>query len=302
MQRRDVLLSSIAAGAVTVAARGAVPAPGAGTRPGQARIQTRDGLFLFHRDWGSGRPVLLVHSLSLSSAMWAYQEAFLSDHGLRCISFDRRGHGRSDQSAPGHDLNTFADDIRTVIDGLELKDVVLVGHSVGCGEIIRYMARHGSSRVSKVVLLGPTTPFVLQTADNPFGAPATYFEQMRAEWAGDYPKWIQDNKSPFFTGDSSPPMMDWMVSVLRQAHPPTAIAYHRMYVGTDLRPDLGKIDRPVLILHGDKDASAPLEITGRRTALGIRGAVLKVYPGAPHGLFVTHMDQVNRDILEFINS
>ena len=302
MQRRDVLLSSIAAGAVTVAARGAAPAPRAGTRPGQARIQTHDGVFLFHRDWGSGRPVLFVHSLSLSSAMWAYQEAFLSDHGLRCISFDRRGHGRSDQSAPGHDLNTFADDIRTVIDGLELKDVVLVGHSVGCGEIIRYMARHGSSRISKVVLLGPTTPFVLQTDDNPCGAPAAYFEQMRAEWASDYPKWIQDNKSPFFTGDSSPPMMDWMVSVLRQAHPATAIAYHRMYAGTDLRPDLGKVDRPVLILHGDKDASAPLEITGRRTALGIRGAVLKVYPGAPHGLFVTHMDQVNRDILEFINS
>ena len=151
-------------------------------------------------------------------------------------------------------------------------------------------------------MLAPTTPFVLQTADNPFGAPAAYFEQMRAAWAADYPRWLQENRTPFFTTDTSPQMMQWIELQLQKAHVPTAVAYHRMYVGTDLRPDLAKINRPVLILHGDKDASAPLEITGRRTALGIPGAVIKVYPGAPHGLFVTHMDQVNRDILGFVNS
>ena len=302
MQRRSVLLSTIAAGAVAVAARAAAPAPTTAGQRRQVKIQTHDGTNLFYRDWGSGRPIVFVHSLSVSSAIWAYQEAFLGDHGFRCISFDRRGHGRSDPLAPGFDMNTFADDIRAVIEGLELKDVTLVGHSVGCGEIIRYLARHGSSRVSKAVLLGPTTPFVLQTADNSYGAPAAYFEQMRSEWASDYPKWIEDNKEPFFAADTSPAMVEWLVSVIREAHVPTAIAYHRTYVATDLRPDLGKIDRPVLVLHGDKDASAPLEITGRRTALGIRGSVLKVYPGAAHGLFVTHMDQVNRDILEFINS
>jgi non-heme chloroperoxidase len=302
MRRRTVLLPTLAAGALRVATRAGSAASAVEKRPGQARIRTRDGASLFHRDWGSGRPVLFVHSLSLSSTMWNYQEGFLGDHGLRCISFDRRGHGRSDQSSPSCDLNTFADDIGAVIDGLDLHGVTLVGHSVGCGEIIRYIARHGSSRVTRVVMLAPATPFVLQTADNPFGAPATYFQQMRAAWAADYPRWLQENRAPFFTPDTSPQMMEWIELELRKAHVPTAVAYHRMYVGTDLRPDLVKLDRPVLILHGDKDASAPLEITGRRTAQGIPGAVLKACPQAPHGLFVTHMDQVNRDILGFINS
>ena len=302
MRRPTALLPTLAAGALRVATRAGSAASAAEPRPGRTRIRTRDGASLFHRDWGSGPPVVFVHGLSLSSSMWNYQEAFLGDHGLRCISFDRRGHGRSDQSSPSCDLNTFADDIAAVIDGLDLHGVTLVGHSVGCGEIIRYIARHGSSRVSRVVMLAPTTPFVLQTADNPFGPPAAYFEQMRAAWAADYPRWLYENRAPFFTPDTSPQMTEWIELELRKAHVSTAIAYHRMYVGTDLRPDLAKIDRPVLILHGDKDASAPLEITGRRTALGIPGAVLKVYTGAPHGLFVSHMNQVNRDVLAFVNS
>jgi non-heme chloroperoxidase len=144
--------------------------------------------------------------------------------------------------------------------------------------------------------------FVTQTADNPFGAPAAYFEQMRAAWGADYPRWLQENKSPFFVANTSPPMMDWIEAQLLNTPVATAIAYHRAYAATDLRPDLAKMRRPVLILHGDKDVSAPLEITGRRTALGIPGAILKVYPGAPHGLFITHMDQVNEDILQFIDS
>jgi non-heme chloroperoxidase len=265
-------------------------------------IRTRDGVALFHRDWGSGRPILFVHSLSLSSAMWGCQESFFCDHGFRCVSFDRRGHGRSGQSAPTHELNVFADDLRAVMDGLDLRNAVLVGHSVGCGEIIRYVARHGSQRVAKIVLLAPATPFVTQTADNPHGAPAAYFEKMRAAWGADYPRWLQENKSPFFIAGTSPAMMDWIEREMLKTPVATAIAYHRAYTATDLRPDLAKMQRPVLILHGDKDVSAPLETTGRRTALGIPGAILKVYPDAPHGLFVTHMDQVNRDILKFIDS
>ena len=302
MQRRDVLRSAVAAGAAGVASGGAAlaSAPGAQRRP--PRIQTRDGTALFHREWGSGRPLLFVHSLSLSSAMWSYQEAYLGDRGVRCISYDRRGHGQSDGAAPGCDLNTFADDLGTVIEALDLRNVVLVGHSVGCGEILRYIGGHGTSRVAKVVMLAPATPYVVQTADNPYGAPPAYFDQMRAAWAADYPRWLQENRLPFFTPDTSPPMMDWVQMQLLRAHVPTAIAYHRAYVETDLRPDLIKVDRPLLILHGDKDVSAPLEITGRRTAAGIPGAVLKVYPGAAHGLFVTHMDQVNRDIVEFIRT
>jgi non-heme chloroperoxidase len=277
--------------------------PGVAVRSGwPRRILTRDGVELFHRDWGSGRPMLFVHSLSMSTAMWGCQEAFFSDHGFRCVSFDRRSHGRSGAAAADNDLNTFADDLRDVIDAVDLHEAILVGHSVGCGEIIRYLARHGSRRVAKVILLAPTTPFVSQTPDNPFGAPVAYFEQMRAQWATDFPLWVHENKLPFFGVASSTPMLDWLEHEMLKAHVPSAIAYHRAYVATDLRPDLARIDRPVLILHGDQDVSAPLEITGRRTALGIRGAVLKVYAGAAHGLFATHMDQVNRDILEFMGA
>jgi non-heme chloroperoxidase len=290
--RRELFYSAVAGDAPETASRAVPP----------AKILTWDGVDLFHRDWGVGRPVVFVHGLSLSSAMWGFQEAFLSDHGLRCISFDRRGHGRSGPSAPGHNLNTFADDLRAVIDAVDVHAAVLIGHSVGCGEIIRYLARHGTRRVAKVILLAPATPYVLQTPDNAFGAPAAFFEQMRAQWAADFPGWVRDNKQPFFTDDTAAPMMDWMEQEMLKAHVPTAIAYHRAYAATDLRPDLARIDRPVLVLHGDRDVSAPLEITGRRTALGIAGAQLKVYPGAAHGLFLTHMGEVNRDILEFINA
>jgi non-heme chloroperoxidase len=265
-------------------------------------IRTQDGVALFHREWGSGHPMLFVHSWALTSAMWSYQEQFLGNYGARCISYDRRGHGQSDTPADGYDMNTLADDLRAVIDGLDLHDVVLVGHSAGCNDIIRYIGRHGTNRVAKIALLAPTTPFVLETADNAYGAPREYFENNWTAWAADYPKWLQENRLPAFTPETSPQMMDWIQSQMLRMHVPTAIACNRAVVETDLRPDLAKIDRPALILQGDKDVSAPLDITGRRTAAGIRGAVLKVYPGAPHLLFITHMEQVNRDLLEFLRA
>ncbi len=271
-----------------------MPAPPAKPQP---KIRTRDGVELFHREWGSGRPVLFVHAWALSSAMWTYQMADLGDRGFRCIAFDRRGHGRSDVPNGGYDLDRLADDLAEVIEQLDLHDVALVGMSMGSNEILHYLGRHGTGRVSSIALLGPTTPFVLQTADNPYGAPPAFFEQSRAAWASDFPKWIEDNKLPFFTPETSPQMMEWVAAMMREIPIPVAIATNRAVVSTDLRPVLAKIDRPVLILHGDKDASAPLEITGRRTAEGIKGAVLKVYPGGPHGLFVTHMKQVNADLL-----
>ena len=295
MQRRDLLLSAAAA---TLAAN-AAPAAAAPTNP-SPKIRTRDGVTLFHQDWGSGRPVLFVHAWALSSAMWSYQIAELGQRGLRCIAFDRRGHGRSDVPSGGYDLDSLADDLADVIAQLDLHDVALVGMSMGANEILHYLGRHGTGRVSRVALLGPTTPFVLQTADNPYGAPKAYFEQIQAAWASDFPKWIEDNKLPFFTPETSKQMMDWVAGLMRTVPIPVAIATSRGLIATDLRPVLATIDRPVLILHGDKDQSAPLEITGRRTADGIKGAVLKVYPGGPHGLFVTHMKQVNADLLAFL--
>jgi len=292
MQRRDLLLT--AAAAITERADATAPA-----KP-SPKIRTRDGVELFHREWGSGRPVLFVHAWALSSAMWAYQIADLGQRGLRCIAFDRRGHGRSDVPNGGYDLDSLADDLADVIEQLDLHDVALVGMSMGTNEILHYIGRHGTERISRIALLGPTTPFVLQTADNAYGAPQAYFEQTWAAWASDFPKWIEDNKLPFFTPETSVQMMEWVAEMMREMPIPVALATGRAMVTTDLRPVLAKIDRPVLILHGDNDHSAPLEITGRRTAEGIKGAVLKVYPGGPHGLFVTHMKQVNADLLGFL--
>ena len=295
MQRQDLPLTAAATIAATTE-RAAAAAP-AKPRP---KIRTRDGVELFHREWGSGRPVLFVHAWALSSAMWSYQIAELGQRGCRCIGFDRRGHGRSDVPDSGYDLDSLADDLADVIEQLDLHDLALVGMSMGSNEILHYVGRHGTERIAKIALLGPTTPFVLQTADNAYGAPQAYFEQTWAAWASDFPKWIEDNKLPFFTPETSVQMMEWVAEMMREMPIPVALATGRAMVTTDLRPVLAKIDRPVLILHGDNDHSAPLEITGRRTAQGIKGAVLKIYPGGPHGLFVTHMKQVNADLLAFL--
>ena len=296
MQRRDLLLTAAAATIAATIERAAADAPATPS----PKIRTGDGVALFHQEWGSGRPVLFVHAWALSSAMWTYQIADLGQRGFRCIAFDRRGHGRSEVPGGGYDLDTLADDLASVIEQLDLRDVALVGMSMGSNEILNYLGRHGSDRVSRIALLGPTTPFVLQTADNPYGAPKAYFEQSWAAWASDFPKWLDDNKLPFFTPETSVQMMDWVAGLMRAVPIPVAIATNRGVIATDLRPVLARIDRPVLILHGDKDVSAPLEATGRRTADGIKGAVLKVYPGGPHGLFVTHMKQVNADLLAFL--
>jgi non-heme chloroperoxidase len=297
MLRRQVLTAAMAAPLVAVAAN---PTQAAPRRP--AEIRTRDGVRLFHRDWGEGRPVVFAASWALSSEMWAYQVAHLSDQGLRCIAYDRRGHGRSDAPAGGYDMDTLADDLAAVIEGLGLRDVVLVGHSMGGAEVIHYLGRHGSARVGKVALLAPAAPYLVKTDENPYGVPAPFLEARIAEWKRDFPKWTLDNQAPFFTAETSPAMKAWLTDQMLATPAPVAIAAFRALIGKDVRPDLARIDRPTLVLHGDKDASAPLEITGRRVAAGIRGAELKVYAGAPHGLFVTHMDRVNADLAAFIRA
>ena len=259
---------------------------------------------LFHLDWGSGKPVVFVSAWGLSSKMWAYQIAHLGSHGVRCVAFDRRGHGRSDIPGHGYDLDTLADDLAAVIEQLELSDVVLVGMSNGARQpdfALCRPARHAPDFQDRPA--GPDDAVRAQDGrQSRYGAPKEYFEQLWQALASDFPKWIEDNKLPFFTPETSPQMMQWVADMLREVPLPVALATNRATISTDLRPVLAKIDRPVLILHGDKDASAPLEITGRRTAAGIKGAVLKVYPGGPHGLFVTHMREVNADLLGFIKA
>jgi len=299
MLRRDILTSALTVPVLGAAMATARPVQAATRR---AEVRARDGVRLFHRDWGEGAPVVFVASWALSSEMWAYQVAHLSESGARCISYDRRGHGRSDVASSGYDMDTLADDLAAVIEQLGLRDVTLVGHSMGCAEIIHYLGLHGSARVKRVALLAPAAPYLVRTADNPYGAPRGYFDARMAEWARDFPKWAADNKAPFFTPQTSPAMTEWLMDQMLETPLPVVIASFKALLGTDVRPDLARIDRPTLILHGTKDASAPLEITGARVAAGVKGAELRVYDGAPHGLFVTHMDQVNRDLEAFIKA
>jgi pimeloyl-ACP methyl ester carboxylesterase len=297
MNRRDILTSGLAVGgAAAIAAR-----PAAAQAKARV-IHAKDGARLFHRDWGEGRPVVFVSSWALTSEMWAYQVAHLADAGFRCIAFDRRGHGRSDAASRGYDIDTLADDLAAVIDQLGLKQVDLVAHSMGGSEVARYLGRQGTGRVGKVALLAPSGPCLVQKADNPYGAPQAFFDARMAEWRADFPKWARENQAPFFTPHTSAAMQEWLVAQMLSTPTPVAIAAFQALIRADVRADLPRIDRPTLILQGDKDASAPLEITGRRFAASIRGAELKVYPGAPHGLFVTHMEQVNRDLESFLRA
>lgn len=299
MNRRDILTSGLAAGSVAALAHGH-PAAAQPKKP--AVVYAKDGTRLFHRDWGEGQPVVFASSWALSSEMWAYQVAHLAERGFRCIAFDRRGHGRSDVPARGYDMDTLADDLGSVIETLGLKNVILVGHSMGGAEVIRYLGRHGAAKVKKVALVAAVGPYVVQTADNPYGAPMAYHQATLKAYATDFPGWAMANQAPFFTPETSPAMKAWLTDQLVATPVPVAVAAFKALIGKDLRPDLAKIDRPTLVIHGDKDASAPLAITGQRLAAGIRGADLKVYADAPHGLFVTHMEQLNSDLEAFFKA
>jgi non-heme chloroperoxidase len=299
MDRRNVLISAAGAGVVALAgADGVAAAPAIRTQP-RATIVAKDRTRLFHRDWGTGKPVVFLSGWALNSEAWAYQVAALSDQGLRCIAYDRRGHGRSDDASGGYDFDTLADDLAVVLETLDLREVTLVAHSMAGGEITRYLTRHGSGRVSKALYLAPITPFLLQTPDNPQGAPAAYFEQNRQAWMRDYPGWLDDNGPPFVTPETSPAMRDWIKGLMLQCSMHAVLACAKSMTTTDFRQELTKITVPSLVIQGDKDASAPLPLTGQRTAALIPGAKLKVYEGTPHGLFVTHIERLNADILAF---
>jgi non-heme chloroperoxidase len=268
-------------------------------RKAESFISSRDGTRLYWKEWGTGIPLLFVHGAAVQCRFWDYQVATLAEHGFRCISFDRRGHGRSDQPAHGYDYDSLADDLSDVISALDLRRVTLIGHSMGCGDILRYLTRHGDSRVSGIVLLGTTTPFLLQSDDNPNGVPAAAFEALRGGWHLDYAKWIEDNTAPFFDERTSPAMMKWGAGLLQEMSVPIAIACNRTITGADFRAELPKIKVPALIIHGDRDASTPLEITGRPTAALIPGSELRVYEGGTHGLMFTHMGRLNADLMAF---
>lgn len=275
--------------------------PAAPVQPGF--IRTDDGVALFYRDWGRGKPVVFLSSWSLNSDSWAYQMLALTEHGYRCIAYDRRGHGWSSDPGAGFDFDRLADDLATLLDTLDLRDVTLVGHSMSCGEIIRYLSRHGSHRVSRTVLVGTATPALSRSDDNPDGIDPAVFEAFRSDCLmRDFPKWLEDNIRPFMTADSSADMMGWVKSMALQASMKALLDCHRATTSTDFRRELQEIAVPTLLIHGDLDVSSPLDITGRKTAELMPNATLTVYEGAPHGLFLTHMDRFNRDLLTFLDA
>ena len=267
-------------------------------------IRTDDGVELFYRDWGNpeGEPVLFVAGWSLPSDMWQYQMLALSQRGLRCIAFDRRGHGRSDDPGRGYDFDTLASDIAAVIETLDLQGVTLVGHSMGCNEIVRYLSRHGSARVARIALLGSMTPMICRDDSNPQGIdPALLDAFRRQQLARDFPLWIDENLPPFVTPETSPGMCNWLRQMALTASLQGLVECNRSLAAADFRAELARIEVPVLLIAGDQDVSAPFELTAKPTQALLPHAHLKLYHGAPHGMFVTHMERVNADLLEFLD-
>jgi non-heme chloroperoxidase len=270
-------------------------------------LKAGDGTTLFYRDWGAGQPMVFLSSWGLRSDMWQYQLAPLAENGIRCIAYDRRGHGRSDDPGRGYDADTLADDLAALIEALDLRDVTLVGHSMGGAEIVRYLTRHGQHRISRIALVAAWLPFQLKTADNPAGIDAPAAEELRNVWKTDFPRWLVENAPPFFGDglpdcDTSPAQRDWLIRMLAGTSLQALVECNRAIVETDFRPEMRDITVPTLIIHGDQDVSTPLEFTGKRSADLITNSQLIVYENAPHGLFLTHQRRLTDDLLAFVKS
>jgi pimeloyl-ACP methyl ester carboxylesterase len=233
--------------------------------------------------------------------MWDYQMVPLSDRGLRCVAYDRRGHGRSSRPGAGYDYDTLADDLSALIETLGLRGVTLVGMSMAGGEMVRYMSRHRGSRIARLIFVATdATPFRTQTPDNPTGIPAERFDLFRRRaLLRDYPQWLEDNREPFFVPETSRQMQEWVRTLMLGTSMKALVDCNRSMASTDFRAELPTIKVPTLLIHGDKDVSAPIEATGRPTAELIPGAELKIYEGGPHGLFLTHMERLTADIYAF---
>jgi pimeloyl-ACP methyl ester carboxylesterase len=270
-------------------------------------VQTEPDVSLFYRDWGAGAPVLFCAAWALSSVAWQYQMMSVVDGGRRAVAYDRRGHGRSDDPGRGYDYDTLSEDLATVIESLDLQDLTLVAHSMASGEVVRYLSRHGEDRVARVVLLAPTTPFLLKTDDNPVGVDGELFAERREEWRQDFARWIMDNESPYF-GDGlpgcsvSPLLREWTRADMLAASLQAVIDFQLAASQTDFRAELSRLGLPTLVVQGDGDASAPLALTGARTGELVPDCQLIVYENAPHGLYLTHRDRLNGDLRAFVEA
>ena len=268
-------------------------------------ITVKDGTTIYYKDWGKGQPVVFSHGWPLSSDAWDGQLLFLAQRGYRAIAHDRRGHGRSTQTSTNNDMNGYADDLAAVIEALDLKEAVLVGHSTGGGEVTRYIGRHGSKRVAKVVLLAAVPPVMLKSAANPEGLPMDVFDGLRAGLIKDRSQFYKDLAIQFYGANRpgakvSQGILDqfWLWSM--QAGLLNAYESIKAFSETDFTEDLKKIDVPALVMHGEDDQIVPVKDSAKKSARLIKGAKEIYYPGAPHGLTATLQDQVNADLLAFI--
>lgn len=261
-------------------------------------IKTADGTRLFVRDWGSGQPIVFLSGWTLSSDAWAYQMTPLSER-LRCIAIDRRAHGRSDDPGRGFDYDTLADDVAAVLDELDLTNVTLVAHSLGGSEAVRYLTRHGTRRVKRLLLLAPAGLPCRRQLEGNDGVPDEAIEQLADAVGHDFPGWIDANAAPYFMPDTPRAVADWTARDMTRTSLLATVALTRLQMTTDFRPELSRLDVPTLVIHGDADVSAPIDLTGRRVAAMVPGARLVVYEGAPHGLYFTHQQRLNEDIARF---
>jgi non-heme chloroperoxidase len=269
-----------------------------------ATLITQDGTEIHYKDWGSGQPIVFSHGWPLSSQAFEDQMFFLASNGFRCIAHDRRGHGRSSQPWQGNDMDTYADDLSELMQALDLKDAIHVGHSTGGGEVARYIGRHGTARVAKAVLIGAVPPLMVKTASNPGGTPIEAFDQIRANVLAGRSQFWKDLSLPFYGYNRAGAKVSegvresfWLQGMA--AGMPASYFCVKAFSETDLSEDLKKIDVPTLILHGDDDQIVPIADSALISAKLVKGAILNVYKGAPHGMCTTHKDEVNADLLAF---